>query len=1056
MTICPTGSYSESGSCSLCSAGTYNSLPGQASCTPCIAGKYSTAIGANFSATCKNCPFGTWSSLGANSSSSCVSTCSAGYACTSNQNMTICGSGTFSANGSGTCSSCVAGSWSVSGAASCNFCAAGSWGDQIGATSIATCNNCTAGTWNNITGSTSIAACNLCPAGTWSNVNGSSSITACNNCSAGTYSNLTGQTAITKCISSMPGTFSESGAPTFTSCLAGSYNSISGGTSIAACFLCPLGTASNIVGATKSTDCKPCAAGQYAGIASPVCSNCLLGTYSNIRASFCNACPTGWYCPTTLLALPCPAGRYGLSENVTNLSNCTICPAGTFNKNTGAKSSTFCDICGMGSFSGGGASTCTPCPAGTANPTVAATSNASCISCEAGRYSSFSAQAFCSSSCLAGFYGSKTNGVSAIDACVACSPGSYTSSSASSSCTLCGTGHYTSSNQSTSCIPCPFHTYLDFTGGTSKANCTGCPNGLKTSVQGAIAVFQCVFVTYVCASGMQPASAKVPLSADDCLPLICPSHLIDTPSASGCSGCPFGSSGFAPICSTCLASELCPGFLPQPLPAHAGLLIAPLSSLAANVAPTCTSAALVPRVIIALTPGPYSFVSIQPLSAIIIGAGLMIISLFLTAVPRAHTKLEAIDSFATAHSLKKKEAFINDPTPLGGACTIASILAFLTAATILIIGYASSNSFVTSTLDTATSQASPFTNDIVWATLPSSTSTSGTAKLLPPLPLSTSLQVRIFSPVGLNCSSPQQNLIASDPGWTTRAISDCGDGRSLLTFTCTSCALSISSALTITLPFTCQSLYVEAIAIDAIGEMNVLQLPTASSTAIGSQLLTAITWTLSPMASIYKDTIADKKTRGFRLLTSTAIPSYSLSNATLLPLASAVVLTINFPLQTTFAVTTLTQSQTLVELVTSIIGLLGIMGAFKMLFQMAESNSPLFHKCLQRMRGGGRTLKSLVADPAEVVKVEDGHVAVVENPMKIVRNVQSHELLEPNVFDDEHNHEDHSNKWVAVVEANGDVWYDNIMRDETTWVLPAGSIVVRRVAAAGDSDYGLT
>ena len=450
--------------------------------------------------------------------------------------------------------------------------------------------------------------------------------------------------------------------------------------------------------------------------------------------------------------------------------------------------------------------------------------------------------------------------------------------------------------------------------------------------------------------------------------------------------------------------------------------MAPLSSRAANVAPICNSAALLPRVLVALTPGPYSFISIPPLTTYIISASLMILVLLLTAVPRMHAALKYVDSFAAAHTLKENEAFINVPTPLGGACTLLSIIAFLTAAIVLIIGYASSNAVVTSALDTSTIQSSPFTSDIVWATIPSA------VNLLPSFPKSTSLQIRIFSPVGLNCATQQTltSWTASDSGWTPGVTSDCGDGRSLLTLTCTSCALSASSILTITLPFTCQSLYVEAIAIDATGEMNMLQLPTTSSAAVGSQLLTAITWTLNPMASIYKDTITGQTARGFRLLSGSVSPSYSASNAALLsPLAASVVLTVNLPLQSTFAVTTLTQLQTIAQLLTNIIGLLGIMGAFKILFQMAENqgHKPWLRHLIKRGP------QPLTAEPIVGVKVtarDENALTVIENPVGR-RN---------------------SREWMDHVEADGEVWYSNSITGESSWVLPEGTTLVRRHAVA--------
>ena len=201
---------------------------------------------------------------------------------------------------------------------------------------------------------------------------------------------------------------------------------------------------------------------------------------------------------------------------------------------------------------------------------------------------------------------------------------------------------------------------------------------------------------------------------------------------------------------------------------------------------------------------------------------------------------------------------------------------------------------------------------------------------------------------------------------------------------------------------------------DATGEMNVLKLPTSSSSALGSsQLLTAITWTVNPMASIFKDTIAGRTARGFRLLAGSVIPTFSALNAALLlPLAASVVLTVNLPLQTTYAVATLTQMQTIAQLLATIVGLLSIMGAFKVLFQMAEKSQRVKQswcgKLLHFKHDGQQPFK-LTAEPL-VEEVVDS-VAVIENPTW------------------------NSGEWIQFVE-DGTLWYVNSITGESTWELP--------------------
>ena len=216
----------------------------------------------------------------------------------------------------------------------------------------------------------------------------------------------------------------------------------------------------------------------------------------------------------------------------------------------------------------------------------------------------------------------------------------------------------------------------------------------------------------------------------------------------------------------------------------------------------------------------------------------------------------------------------------------------------------------------------------------------------PPLPRDLVLQLRVFAQAELGCAAPTELAPAGlqAGAWEAASLPDCGDGRSLLVLSCTSCVFSAVASLTLTLPYTCQALHVEALAVDATGEVSVMAFPSHLAGAAaqgggggGGELLAALQWTLDPMQALVVDTISSTRTRGLRLLGATASSTRGEPAGGLLqPLSAAVVLTFALPLQSSFSVSTISTITTLPELVSSLIGLVGIVGAFRLLFQYAE------------------------------------------------------------------------------------------------------------------------
>jgi hypothetical protein len=164
----------------------------------------------------------------------------------------------------------------------------------------------------------------------------------------------------------------------------------------------------------------------------------------------------------------------------------------------------------------------------------------------------------------------------------------------------------------------------------------------------------------------------------------------------------------------------------------------------------------------------------------------------------------------------------------------------------------------------------------------------------------------------------------------------CGDWRTLLIFSCPTCTFTATSTLRFSLPYTCQSLYLEALAVDALGVVNSVAFPTGKSAATPTALLSTLSWTMEVLGTILLDTVRGETMQGYQLSTAAAEATLSPLVASLSPSRAHVTVSLALPLQTYYSSTLLTPRQSLVELFSSIVGLLGIIGLFRFLFLMSE------------------------------------------------------------------------------------------------------------------------
>ena len=187
--------------------------------------------------------------------------------------------------------------------------------------------------------------------------------------------------------------------------------------------------------------------------------------------------------------------------------------------------------------------------------------------------------------------------------------------------------------------------------------------------------------------------------------------------------------------------------------------------------------------------------------------------------------------------------------------------------------------------------------------------------------------------------------------------------------------------------YSCQSLLIEAGALDANKTVSALMLPVAETVGSGGRTLSAITWTLAPLTSALVSLIpALSSARGYALVETTHTTTFtrlsSVDNGvTILPNAAAVVLTFALPLSNFYARTDLVEKQTITALLTSIVGLAGVFGFFGTVLNIFDSVTGVSHTAAKQVR---RRLKLTASTRIEAIDHETE--TIITNPMRSRNN----------------------------------------------------------------------
>ena len=322
---------------------------------------------------------------------------------------------------------------------------------------------------------------------------------------------------------------------------------------------------------------------------------------------------------------------------------------------------------------------------------------------------------------------------------------------------------------------------------------------------------------------------------------------------------------------------------------------------------------------------------------------------------------------------------------LGASVTLVAIGALAVLAAVLATQRAESNTLSQQSLgvlEGGTAAAAPWP----WAL---ASAAAAAAAALPAPPSGVFLRFTASGEPGQCLPSALTTVGLSAGAWAllpSPACSGAGAGTlSQFTLACPACMFTPTSALSFSLPFSCQSLLAEAGAVDADGRLAVLSLPPGATSAPGSggALHSGVTWALAPLLSQLNNTVSPEQSRkGWKLLSqgSTSAPPQQLlpsnganGSLTVLPLSSSVAVRITLQLQPYVAATTLTELTTVLQLISSIAGFQGtiftIAGLlFGLLTQSCGAAPPL------SKHGGSPTHSSASAasDGADAPGVKEG------------------------------------------------------------------------------------
>ena len=460
-----------------------------------------------------------------------------------------------------------------------------------------------------------------------------------------------------------------------------------------------------------------------------------------------------------------------------------------------------------------------------------------------------------------------------------------------------------------------------------------------------------------------------------------------TPARTACSGCPVGFSGtFGAACTACPPDgSLCPGLLPLPLLPPAALL----ARLGAGAQGTCVAAQALGLVRqtspvgAAATTAQQLVTSLPSMLALGLAGFYVLVLLFYCAAKRAPVgrrvlarlqgSFRACDQLYQVSVVRAGVADVQSRgTALGG---FFSLIALATLACLLVwvlVGFAIGNDAVAAAPNMVVGSLATMLNSFPWAT----PQPEDAAQVRPPLPPGVTVQLRLAGQAKLGCGAPvparNGALFAAQPlgggqgQWVLATVPGCDaiagapNSLALFTLTCLRCILTPTSMVTFLLNFTCQSFVLEAVVVEATGDLRSLAYPLEASSAVlanatsstesssnitlAGSFLAKVDWQLTASLAVVEDESKGgaRNAAGYRLSQVSARSDYvdpltENAGAGVMSLANSIVVSAALRLDTLYYNSIISARLSTSELIASIGGLLGALGVFGVLFRSSKT-----------------------------------------------------------------------------------------------------------------------
>jgi hypothetical protein len=368
-----------------------------------------------------------------------------------------------------------------------------------------------------------------------------------------------------------------------------------------------------------------------------------------------------------------------------------------------------------------------------------------------------------------------------------------------------------------------------------------------------------------------------------------------------------------------------------------------------------------------------------PTLATLCGAAGLVVVLWLIAFalrPSAVGKvsvmaLRFVDAFELRHSYADRETIQARKTKLGGGCTLLALGTIIALALSIVLQRSANNTLV---------QSSLLPLDAIAAVDAQTLSpTLGTTSVVSELLSSNSLPFALQGITVLVAAQSGAMISGSEPTcapFATTSVSGLNFGSSrtghvwnnatattVTWISCAECIFSSSSELSFTVDFACQSFLLGVLTTDVFGSV-VLQ--AQAVLAQQGAAYKSIAWHVTPLLQRLDDAVRSISSRGHVAFTSAAQVTTTLLTATtaLVPNSAAVQVSVSLAASQLYASVQATQKQTIVQLVSSLVGLFGILGAFATLFKIVERIGKATQWCACKKKKSPLPLSSPSTSPS--------------------------------------------------------------------------------------------